>query len=77
VLGALISGPGVGREVRGRIRTMFSLSAEDRRLYGTIFAAAFVLLVALTFAWYYPLYVGNSIPYDDWLKRMLLGNRWV
>ena len=40
-------------------------------------AAGFVLLVAVCFWWYYPLYVGNSIPYADWMRRMLLGNRWV
>jgi len=77
VLGALINGPGVGRLGGGRVRTALSLPAEDRRLYGTLFAAAYVLLVALCFWWYYPLYVGHSIPYDDWLRHMLLGNRWV
>ena len=56
---------------------MFSLPAEDRRLYATTVSAAFVLLVALCFWWYYPLYVGNSIPYTDWLKRLLLGSRWT
>jgi dolichyl-phosphate-mannose--protein O-mannosyl transferase len=61
----------------GQVRTGFSLPAEERRLYGTIFAGAFVLIVALCFWWYYPLYVGNSIPYADWMRRMLLGNRWV
>ncbi|GGK30607.1 phospholipid carrier-dependent glycosyltransferase [Pilimelia terevasa] len=39
--------------------------------------AAYTLLVAACFAWYYPLYVGTSIPYDDWQLRMLLGNRWI
>jgi dolichyl-phosphate-mannose--protein O-mannosyl transferase len=77
VLGCLINGPGVGRLGRGRVRTSFSLPSEERRLYGTIFAGAFVLIVALCFWWYYPIYVGNSIPYTDWLRRMLLGNRWV
>ena len=77
VLGAMINGPGVGRENRGRVRTVFSLPPEDRRLYGTIFAAAFILLVAVCFWWFYPIYVGNSIPYDDWARRMLLGNRWI
>jgi len=71
VLGALISGPGVGRT-----RT-FALPADDRRLYGTIFAGGYVLLVGLCFWWYYPLYVGWSIPYEDWLRHLLLGNRWV
>jgi dolichyl-phosphate-mannose-protein mannosyltransferase len=78
VLGCLINGPGVGRlGASGQVRTGFSLPAEERRLYGTIFAGAFVLIVALCFWWYYPLYVGNSIPYGDWMRRMLLGNRWV
>ena len=39
--------------------------------------AAFVVLVAICFWVYYPIYVGDSIPYDQWYKRMLLGNRWV
>jgi dolichyl-phosphate-mannose--protein O-mannosyl transferase len=78
VLGCLIKGPGVGRlGPNGRVRALFSLPAEERRLYGTIFAGAFILIVALCFWWYYPLYVGNSIPYADWMRRMLLGNRWV
>jgi dolichyl-phosphate-mannose--protein O-mannosyl transferase len=78
VLGCLMKSPGVGRlGVEGRVRTGFTLPAAERRLYGTIFAGTFVLTVALCFWWYYPLFVGNSIPYEDWLRRMLLGNRWV
>ncbi len=77
VLGCLINGPGVGRFANGRVRTALALPAEDRRLYGTIFAGAFVLLVAVCFWIYHPLYVGDSIPYADWFRRMLLGNRWV
>jgi dolichyl-phosphate-mannose-protein mannosyltransferase len=77
VLGSLINGPGVGRFGNGRIRTSLALPADDRRLYGTIFAGAFVLLVAVCFWIYYPLYVGDSIPYTEWFRRMLLGNRWV
>lgn len=77
VLGALINGPGVGREGGGRVRTAFSLPSEDRRLYGIVAAAAFIVLVAACFWWYYPLFVGNSIPNSDWVKRMLLGNRWI
>jgi dolichyl-phosphate-mannose-protein mannosyltransferase len=78
VLGGLVNGPGVGRlGAGGRVRTGFSLPAQERRLYGTIFAGAYTLIVALCFWWYYPTFVGNSIPYADWLRRMLLGNRWV
>jgi dolichyl-phosphate-mannose--protein O-mannosyl transferase len=77
VLGCLINGPGVGRFANGRVRTNFALPSEDRKLYGTIFAGAFVLLVAVCFWIYHPLYVGDSIPYTEWFRRMLLGNRWV
>jgi len=77
VLGALITGPGVGRLGGDRVRTSFALPSEDRRLYGTVFTAAFVLLVALCFWWYYPLYTGTPIPTDDWARRMLLGDRWM
>jgi dolichyl-phosphate-mannose-protein mannosyltransferase len=66
VLGALINGPGVGRMgAGGRVRTGFSLPVQERRLYGTIFAGAYMLIVALCFWWYYPTFVGNSIPYAD------------
>jgi len=77
VLGCLINGPGIGRYGTGRVRLGLSLSAEDRRLYGTVFAGAFVAIVAICFWIYYPLYVGTSIPYEDWWRRMILGNRWV
>ena len=77
VLGCLITGPGVGRYGNGRVRLGLSLSVEDRRLYGTVAAGAFVVLVAICFWVYYPIYVGDSIPHDDWWRRMLLGNRWV
>jgi dolichyl-phosphate-mannose--protein O-mannosyl transferase len=77
VFGCLITGPGVGRFGSGRVRLGLSMPAEDRRLYGTIAAGAFVVLVGICFWIYYPLYVGDSIPYEEWWRRMLLGNRWV
>jgi dolichyl-phosphate-mannose--protein O-mannosyl transferase len=77
VLGCLIRGPGVGRFGFGRVRMSLAMTEEDRRLYGTIVAGAFIVLVAICFWIYYPIFVGDSIPYDDWYKRMLLGNRWV
>jgi dolichyl-phosphate-mannose--protein O-mannosyl transferase len=52
------------------------LSAEERRLYGTIAGAAFVLLVGVCFWYFYPLYVGNSITNQEWARRLLLGERW-
>jgi len=78
VLGCLISSPAaslVGR-ARSRLYLGVTLSPDERKLYGTVVAAAFVLLVALCFCYYYPLYVGNSIPNQDWANRLLLGDRW-
>jgi dolichyl-phosphate-mannose-protein mannosyltransferase len=48
----------------------------DRRLVGTVAAGVYVVLVVLAFVWFHPLYTGGSIPYDDWSRRMLLGDMW-
>jgi len=32
---------------------------------------------ALCFAYFYPIYVGETITYTDWYARMWLGNKWV
>lgn len=65
VLGMLISSPpGMPRD-------------ENRVLTGTVVAGAFVLLVVLNFAYFYPIYSGDSIPTVDWVRRMWLGNRWI
>jgi dolichyl-phosphate-mannose-protein mannosyltransferase len=52
-------------------------SNSDRRAVGGVLAGAFVLLVALCFAYFYPVFVGQLIPYDDWSARMWLGGRWI
>jgi dolichyl-phosphate-mannose--protein O-mannosyl transferase len=49
----------------------------DRRLFGTIFAAVYVTLVALCFAYFYPIYTGRVITYAQWMARMWLGGRWI
>ncbi|RZU50335.1 dolichyl-phosphate-mannose-protein mannosyltransferase [Krasilnikovia cinnamomea] len=49
----------------------------DRQLVGTIMAGVYVLLVALCFAYFHPIFVGQSIPYDSWSARMWLGSRWI
>lgn len=49
----------------------------DRQLIGTIVAGVYVLLVALCFAYFHPVFVGQLIPYDDWSARMWLGGRWI
>jgi dolichyl-phosphate-mannose-protein mannosyltransferase len=49
----------------------------DRQLIGTIVAGVYVLLVALCFAYFYPVFIGQLIPYQDWSARMWLGSRWI
>ncbi|HWS31121.1 MAG TPA: phospholipid carrier-dependent glycosyltransferase [Actinoplanes sp.] len=50
---------------------------SDRQIVGTVVAATFVALVALCFAYFYPVFVGTLMPYDDWSVRMWLGGRWI
>ncbi|MEU8327060.1 phospholipid carrier-dependent glycosyltransferase [Micromonospora sp. NPDC048839] len=75
VLGALIAPAG------GAVGTVTPLVPGDpsyeRRLVGSIAAGAYVLLVALCFAYFYPIFVGKTIPYADWLSRMWLDGRWI
>jgi dolichyl-phosphate-mannose-protein mannosyltransferase len=52
-------------------------SGVDRRMIGAVVAGAYVLLVAICFAYFYPIFVGQSIPYEDWSARMWLGGRWI
>jgi dolichyl-phosphate-mannose--protein O-mannosyl transferase len=70
VLGALMGPPGVP-EADGTI------PVPGRRLVGVFVAGAYVLLVALCFAYFHPLFVGDSIPQDAWWDRMWLGRLWV
>ncbi len=51
--------------------------AYDRRLFGGVVVGAYVLLVALCFAYFHPIFVGTPIPYVDWSARMWLGGRWI
>ncbi|MFY1634300.1 dolichyl-phosphate-mannose--protein mannosyltransferase [Solwaraspora sp. WMMB335] len=49
----------------------------DRRMVGAVIAGAYVLLVAICFAYFYPIFAGQALPYEDWSARMWLGNRWI
>jgi dolichyl-phosphate-mannose--protein O-mannosyl transferase len=68
VLGAIMTPP--GGAAAGR-------DGSDRQLVGTVVAATYVVLVALCFAYFHPIFVGQLVPYDGWLQRMWLGNRWI
>jgi dolichyl-phosphate-mannose--protein O-mannosyl transferase len=54
-LGVLMGGPG---------------ASATRRLWGTTLAGAFVVLVVLNFAWFWPVYTGELITTPDWLRRI-------
>ncbi|MFC8615329.1 dolichyl-phosphate-mannose--protein mannosyltransferase [Micromonospora purpureochromogenes] len=71
VLGAIVTptGGGAATDDLGR--------GDDRRLIGGVIVGAYVLLVALCFAYFYPIFVGNLLPYDDWSARMWLDGRWI
>ncbi|MGQ5260463.1 dolichyl-phosphate-mannose--protein mannosyltransferase [Micromonospora sp. ZYX-F-536] len=75
VLGALIAPAG------GDVGAVAPLVPGDpgyeRRLVGSVAAGAYVLLVALCFAYFYPIFVGTLMPYSDWLSRMWLDGRWI
>ncbi|MFI5493039.1 dolichyl-phosphate-mannose--protein mannosyltransferase [Actinoplanes sp. NPDC051859] len=68
VLGAIMTPP--SGMAAGTRRT-------DRQLIGTVVAAVYVLLVGLCFAYFYPIFIGQLLPYDDWSARMWLGSRWI
>ncbi|RZU73155.1 protein-O-mannosyltransferase-like protein [Micromonospora kangleipakensis] len=76
VLGAIISP--AGAPVGSRVAVAPAAEeVSDRRLVGGIIAGAYVLLVALCFAYFYPIFVGRLLPYADWSARMWLDGRWI
>ncbi len=68
VLGAMMTRPG-GTAAGGE--------RPDRRLIGTVIAGTYVVLVALCFAYFHPIFVGEPLPYGGWSSRMWLGGRWI
>ncbi|MGA4725880.1 dolichyl-phosphate-mannose--protein mannosyltransferase [Micromonospora taraxaci] len=75
VLGALIAP--AGGDVGEVVPLVPGDPSYERRLVGSIAAGAYVLLVGLCFAYFYPIFVGKVIPYSDWLSRMWLDGRWI
>ncbi|MCG5465241.1 phospholipid carrier-dependent glycosyltransferase [Micromonospora sp. MED01] len=75
VLGAMIAP--AGGDVGAVAPLVPGDPSYERRLVGSIAAGAYVLLVALCFAYFYPIFVGRVIPYSDWLSRMWLDGRWI
>ncbi|MFG1952827.1 dolichyl-phosphate-mannose--protein mannosyltransferase [Micromonospora sp. NPDC048830] len=76
VLGAIVSPATAGAAAEGG-RARSDEDAAERRLIGGVVAGAYVLLVALCFAYFYPIFVGRLLPYADWSARMWLDGRWI
>jgi dolichyl-phosphate-mannose-protein mannosyltransferase len=73
VLGAIMNPvPAWGEAAPAESTGMF-----DRRVVGAVILGAYVLVVAACFAYFYPIYTGEIIPYSDWSARMWLGSRWI
>jgi dolichyl-phosphate-mannose--protein O-mannosyl transferase len=51
-------------------------AAPDRRIAGGMLAGTYMLIVALTFWYFYPIFTGEVIPYEEWHVRMWL-DTWV
>lgn len=48
-----------------------------RHTVGVMIATGYVIAVALCFAYFYPIYVGEPIDYEAWRARMWLGRLWI
>jgi dolichyl-phosphate-mannose-protein mannosyltransferase len=51
-------------------------ASYQRRMWGTAFAGAFLVLVIVNFAWFWPIYTGELITTPQWLRRIWF-NRWI
>jgi dolichyl-phosphate-mannose-protein mannosyltransferase len=51
-------------------------ASYQRRMWGTAFAGAFLVLVIINFAWFWPIYTGELITTPQWLHRVWF-NRWI
>jgi dolichyl-phosphate-mannose--protein O-mannosyl transferase len=49
----------------------------DRQLIGAVVVGVYVALVALCFAYFFPIFTGHLITYEGWSARMWLGGRWI
>jgi dolichyl-phosphate-mannose-protein mannosyltransferase len=77
VLGCLMRGPErIGASIRSPGGYEI-VPGQDRRVIGAVIAGVYLLIVALCFAYFYPIYIGKTITYTQWYARMWLGSRWI
>ncbi|MFI1191951.1 dolichyl-phosphate-mannose--protein mannosyltransferase [Micromonospora sp. NPDC020750] len=77
VLGAIVSPAPAGARAPAGAPPPGPDDVADRRLVGGIVVGAYVLLVALCFAYFYPIFVGRLLPYAEWSARIWLDGRWT
>jgi dolichyl-phosphate-mannose-protein mannosyltransferase len=51
-------------------------ASYNRRVWGASVAGAYVVLVVLNFAWFWPIYTGELITTPDWLERIWF-KQWI
>jgi dolichyl-phosphate-mannose--protein O-mannosyl transferase len=51
-------------------------ASEQRRVWGASAAGAFLVLVVMNFAWFWPIYTGEMISTPDWLDRIWF-KQWI
>ncbi|MFI5957783.1 dolichyl-phosphate-mannose--protein mannosyltransferase [Cryptosporangium sp. NPDC051539] len=75
----MVLGPGALQQtevVPDRVRLMEPVTDRDRRLVGAVAVAAYLLVVAVTFAYFYPIYTGEQLTYESWHSRMWFDS-WI
>ncbi|WP_434090055.1 dolichyl-phosphate-mannose--protein mannosyltransferase [Micromonospora carbonacea] len=79
VLGAIVTPAtdGARAPATGEAAAAGEDEVAERRLVGGVIVGAYVLLVALCFAYFYPIFVGKVLPYAEWSARMWLDGRWI
>lgn len=67
---------GPGSRGRAELDDMDEAAHRDRRLIGAVAVACYLLVIAVTFAYFYPVYTGERLTYDSWHSRMWFDS-WV
>lgn len=69
----MVLGPGLA----GRASELAPrIDDRDRRLVGAVAVAAYLIVIAATFAYFYPIYTGERLTYDSWHSRMWFDS-WI
>jgi len=53
-----------------------AIDDRDRRMVGAVAVASYLLVIAATFAYFYPIYTGEQLTYESWHSRMWFDS-WI